>query len=196
MNAIDTIALALGVAWASGINLYATILMLGLLGATGGIVLPPELQVLAHPGVIAAAAFMYVVEFFADKVPGLDSAWDAVHTFIRIPAGAVLAAGALGPVDPGAQIAAALLGGAFSAGSHLAKASCRLAINASPEPFSNWGASLLEDVLVVAGLYAALHHPLALLGLLALFFGSAVWLLPKLFRALRAGFAKLAAALR
>jgi hypothetical protein len=196
MNAVDTIALALGVAWASGINLYATILMLGLMGATGGMALPPELQALAHPAVIAAAAFMYAVEFFADKVPGLDSAWDAVHTFIRIPAGAVLAAGALGPVDPGAEIAAALLGGAFSAGSHLTKASCRLVINASPEPFSNWGASLLEDALVIAGLYAALHHPLVLLAILAAFFGLAIWLLPKLFRAIRAGFARLAAALR
>jgi hypothetical protein len=196
MTAIDTVALSLGVAWASGINLYATILMLGILGATGGIALPPELQALAHPAVIAAAALMYLVEFFADKVPGLDSAWDAVHTFIRIPAGAVLAAGALGPVDPSAQVAAALLGGAFSAGSHLTKASCRLVINASPEPFSNWGASLFEDVLVILGLYAALHHPLVLLGLLALFFGLAIWLLPKLFRAIRAGFRKLAAALR
>ncbi|MGQ0676430.1 MAG: DUF4126 domain-containing protein [Rhodospirillales bacterium] len=185
-----------GVAWASGINLYATILMLGLMGATGGMVLPPELEMLADPLVIAAAAFMYAVEFFADKIPGVDSAWDAIHTFIRIPAGAVLAAGAVGPVDPSLQIAAALLGGALSAGSHAAKASCRLAINASPEPFSNWCASLTEDLLVLAGLYAALNHPVLLLALLAGFFALAIWLLPKLIRAIHGGAARLAAAFR
>ncbi len=196
MDITSTLALTLGVAWASGINLYATILMLGVMGATGGIVLPPELQVLTHPLVIAAAVFMYMVEFFADKVPGVDSAWDAIHTFIRIPAGAILAAGAVGPVDPSLQIAAALVGGALSAGSHATKASARLMINASPEPFTNWGASIAEDLMVVAGIYAALHHPVLLLAMLAVFFGLAVWLLPKLFRALRRGASRLAAALR
>jgi hypothetical protein len=196
MNAIDTLALTLGVAWASGINLYATILMLGVMGAGGGIHLPPELQILTHPLVIAAAAFMYMVEFFADKIPGVDSAWDAIHTFIRIPAGAVLAAGAIGPVDPSLQIAAGLIGGALSAGSHAAKASARLMINASPEPFSNWAASVLEDLMVIAGVYAALNHPYLLLAALIVFFALALWLLPKLFRALRAGFRRLAAALR
>jgi hypothetical protein len=196
MDMTSTLALTLGVAWASGLNLYATILMLGLMGATGGIVLPPELEVLTNPFVIAIAAFMYAVEFFADKIPGVDSAWDAVHTFIRIPAGAVLAAGAVGPVDPSVQIAAALLGGVLSAGSHATKASARLMINASPEPFTNWGASIAEDLLVVAGLYAALNHPILLLVMLAVFFGLAIWLLPKLFRAIRGGLGRLAGALR
>lgn len=196
MDITSTLALTLGVAWASGINLYATILMLGVMGATGGMVLPPELQILAHPLVIAAAAFMYMVEFFADKIPGVDSAWDAIHTFIRIPAGAVLAAGAVGPVDPGLQIAAALVGGALSAGSHATKASARLMINASPEPFTNWGASIAEDLMVVAGLYAALNHPVLLLTMLAAFFALAAWLLPKLFRALKSGASRLAGALR
>lgn len=196
MDIASTIALTLGVAWASGINLYATMLMLGLLGATGGIALPPGLEILANPWVIAAAALMYLVEFCADKVPVFDSAWDAVHTFIRIPAGAVLAAGAIGSVDPGVQIAAGLIGGTISAGSHATKASSRLLINASPEPFTNWGASLAEDIAVFAGLYAALHHPFVLLALLAVFFGLAIWLLPKLWRALKGGAARLAAALR
>ena len=196
MDMTSTLALTLGVAWASGLNLYATILMLGLMGATGGIVLPPELEVLTNPFVIAIAAFMYAVEFFADKIPGVDSAWDAVHTFIRIPAGAVLAAGAVGPVDPSVQIAVALLGGALSAGSHATKASARLMINASPEPFTNWGASIAEDLMVVAGLYAALNHPILLLVMLAVFFGLAIWLLPKLFGAIRGGLGRLAGALR
>lgn len=196
MDMTSTLALTLGVAWASGLNLYATMLMLGLMGATGGIVLPPELEVLTNPFVIAIAAFMYAVEFFADKIPGVDSAWDAVHTFIRIPAGAVLAAGAVGPVDPSLQIAAALLGGALSAGSHATKASARLMINASPEPFTNWGASIAEDLLVLAGLYAALNHPILLLVMLAVFFGLAIWLLPKLFGAIRSGLGRLAGAFR
>lgn len=196
MDITSTLALTLGVAWASGINLYATILMLGVMGATGGIVLPPELEVLTHPLIIAAAAFMYMVEFFADKIPGVDTAWDAVHTFIRIPAGAVLAAGAVGPVDPGLQIAAALLGGALSAGSHATKASARMVINASPEPFTNWGASIAEDLLVIAGLYAALNHPILLLAMLVAFFALAIWLLPKLFRAIKGGAQRLAAAFR
>lgn len=196
MDAVSTIALAMGVGWASGLNLYATMMMLGIMGATGAMVLPPELQVLAHPAVIAAAAFMYMVEFFADKIPGFDSAWDGIHTFIRIPAGAALAAGAIGPVDPSVAIVAALLGGALSAGSHLTKSSARLVINASPEPFSNWAASIAEDVVVFAGLWAALHYPVLMLALLAAFFGVAIWLLPKLFRAIRTGFAKLASAFR
>ena len=196
MDIASTTALTLGVAWASGINLYATMLMLGVLGATGGIVLPSELEVLANPWVIAAAAFMYAVEFCADKIPVFDSAWDAIHTFIRIPAGAVLAAGAVGPVDPSLQLVAGLLGGAITAGAHATKASSRLLINTSPEPFTNWGASIAEDVAVFAGLYAALHHPILLLAFLALFFALAIWLLPKLWRALKGGAARLAAAFR
>ena len=116
MDLAHVIALSMGLAWASGLNLYAAILMLGVMGATGHIALPPDLEPLTHPVVIAAAAFMYCVEFFADKVPGVDTGWDTLHTFIRIPAGAVLAAGAIGDVSLPAQIAAALIGGSLSAG--------------------------------------------------------------------------------
>jgi hypothetical protein len=196
MDPVSIIALTMGIAWASGINLYAAVLMLGVMGATDMIVLPPDLQLLASPIVIMAAAFMYLVEFFADKVPGVDSGWDAIHTFIRIPAGAVLAAGAVGDVDPALAFAAALIGGTLAAGSHVTKASARLAINASPEPFSNWTASLAEDALVVAGLWTALHYPLVFLALLAVFVGLVIWLLPKLIRLVYRLFQRIAAWLR
>jgi len=173
------ISLSMGVAWASGINLYAAILMLGLLGATGNMALPPGLEILSNPLVMMAAACMYAVEFVADKIPGVDSGWDALHTFIRIPAGALLAAGAVGEMNPAISLAAAILGGGLAAGSHATKAGSRLLINASPEPFSNWLASLSEDLLVIVGLWAALHHPFVFLLLLAAFIGFMVWLLPK-----------------
>ena len=121
----STIALAAGAAWASGINLYATVLMLGILSTSGALVLPPDLQLLAHPLVITAAGFMYCVEFFADKTPGIDSAWDVLHTFIRIPAGAVVAAGAVGHLDPAVALAAFLLGGGLATASHATKAASR-----------------------------------------------------------------------
>ncbi|HJS31811.1 MAG TPA: DUF4126 domain-containing protein [Alphaproteobacteria bacterium] len=196
MDPVSIIALTMGIAWASGINLYAAVLMLGVMGATDTIALPPDLQLLASPIVIMAAALMYLVEFFADKVPGVDSGWDAIHTFIRIPAGAVLAAGAVGDVDPALAFAAALIGGTLAAGSHVTKASTRLAINASPEPFSNWTASIAEDVLVIAGLWTALHYPLVFLALLAVFIGLVVWLLPKLIRFVYRLFQRVAAWLR
>ena len=134
------IALSMGVAWASGINLYAAVLVLGLLGLSGNMPLPEALHVLQNPVVIGVAGFMYCVEFFADKIQGVDSAWDTLHTFIRIPAGAVLAATAVGDVDPAIAISAALVGGGLTAGTHLTKASTRLLVNTSPEPFSNIGA--------------------------------------------------------
>nr|MCU0936451.1 DUF4126 domain-containing protein [Gammaproteobacteria bacterium] len=118
MNAVELIALSMGAAWASGLNLYAAVFVLGFLGSTGNIQLPPELQVLTNPLLMVAAGFMYVVEFFADKTPGVDTGWDALNTFIRIPAGAVLAAGAVGEVGPAAQMAAALVGGGISAATH------------------------------------------------------------------------------
>ncbi|MBI1777812.1 MAG: DUF4126 domain-containing protein [Proteobacteria bacterium] len=191
MDPITIIALTLGVGWASGINLYAAILTLGIMQGTGAIVLPPNLEILAEPLVIFAAAFMYLVEFFADKIPGVDSGWDVLHTFIRIPAGAVLASQAIGPVDPAWMLAAGLVGGVLAAGMHATKAGTRLAINASPEPFSNWAASLAEDVSVVMGLWLALNHPVFFMVLLALFVALLVWLAPKLFRLLRRLFAKL-----
>lgn len=196
MDITNTIALTLGVAWASGLNLYAAVLMLGILGATGNVALPVQLEILSNPWVIGAAGFMYVVEFFADKIPGFDSLWDALHTFIRIPAGAALAAGAVGPIDPVVQTVAVLLGGATAAGSHGTKMSARLLINTSPEPFSNWAASIAEDVAVFGGLYFALHHPIVFLCFLLIFAAIVVWLLPKLFRAIRGGILRIAAFFR
>lgn len=186
MEQIELIALLLGAAWASGINLYAAILVLGLLGGSGQVTLPPDLAVLSHPLVLSAAALMYAVEFFADKTPGVDSAWDAVHTFIRIPAGALLALAAVGDVNPAYELAAVLLGGFVAGGAHATKAGTRLMLNASPEPVSNWTASILEDLAVVGALLAAIHNPALLLGLLLTFFLVAAWLLPRIARALAA----------
>jgi hypothetical protein len=184
MDVIDTVALSLGAAWASGINLYAALFMLGFMHSGGYIALPPELQVLADPLVLAAAGFMYCVEFFADKTPGVDSLWDGIHTFIRIPAGALLAAGALADVGPAAELAGLLIGGSLAAGAHTLKAGGRVLINTSPEPFTNWTASIGEDLAVIAGLWAALHHPWLFLGLLVVFVLLLAWLLPKLLRAI------------
>ncbi|MGH8500833.1 MAG: DUF4126 domain-containing protein [Methylococcales bacterium] len=179
------IALTMGVAWASGINLYATLLMLGVLANTGNIDLPAGLEIVADPLVMITAGFMYFVEFFADKTPGVDTGWDAIHTFIRIPAGALLAAGAVGEVGPAAQIAAALVGGSLSAGTHATKAGTRVLINTSPEPFSNWLASISEDVAVIAGVWTALYHPVVFLILLILFILGCIWLLPKLWKGIK-----------
>lgn len=181
----STIALSMGAAWASGINLYAAIFMLGAMGASGNMTLPPGLEVLADPLVITAAGVMYVVEFIADKIPGIDTGWDSIHTFIRIPAGALLAAGAVGDVSQPMAIAAGLLGGGLAAGSHATKAGSRVLINASPEPFSNWFASVGEDVVVVAGLWTALQHPTLFLLLLIVFILFMVWFLPKIWRGIK-----------
>ncbi|MEZ0149839.1 MAG: DUF4126 domain-containing protein [Candidatus Reddybacter sp.] len=188
---ISTLALVLGVGWASGINLYAAVAVLGFAGATGNVALPAELETLQDPLVIGIACLMYLVEFFADKTPGVDSVWDAVHTFIRIPAGAMLAAGAVGDVTPALEIGAALLGGSMAMGSHFTKASTRLLINTSPEPFSNWGASISEDLMVFGGLWAMLNYPLAFLGLMLVFILLVIWMLPKLWRVVRAVFRRI-----
>jgi hypothetical protein len=182
---IATLALSMGTAWASGINLYAVMLVLGIGSATDNIQLPAELAVLENPLVIGAAGLMYAIEFFADKVPGVDSAWDSLHTFVRIPAGAMLAAGAVGDVTPALEIAAGILGGSIAATSHAAKAGTRLMINTSPEPVTNWSASIGEDVLVIAGLWTALNHPILFLILFVIFIGLAIWLLPKLWTLLK-----------
>jgi hypothetical protein len=174
------IALALGAGWASGLNLYAAILVLGLLGVTGNLVLPEHLEILTNPLVIGAAGLMYLVEFFADKIPGADTGWDALHTFIRIPAGAMLAAGAVGHVNPAVAVAAGILGGGLAAGSHALKAGSRVLINASPEPVTNWIASLVEDAAVVVGLWTALTHPWLFVIFLVVFVLLLIWLLPKL----------------
>lgn len=180
MDITQTIALTLGVAWASGINLYAAMFMLGYMGMTGNTDLPPGLEILMDPMVMLAAGFMYCVEFFADKIPGVDTGWDAIHTFIRIPAGAVLAAGVVGDIGVGAELAAGILGGTLAAGSHITKAGTRVLINTSPEPFSNWFASVGEDVAVIAGLWVALYHPVLFIVLLVLFVLLMIWLLPKI----------------
>lgn len=186
MEISNLIALSMGAAWASGINLYATLFTLGLLEATDNILLPAHLHILAHPMVLTASGFMFVTEFFADKVPGVDTGWDALHTFIRIPAGALLAAGAVGEINPALQLAAGILGGGMAAGTHAAKAGSRVLINASPEPFTNWTASLVEDLAVIGGLFAALHFPILFLVLLLGFLLLLVWLLPRLWRGIKA----------
>jgi len=180
-----SIALSMGVAWASGINLYATILVLGLMGNSGAMPLPEELQLVQQPIVIGASALMYAVEFFADKFPGVDTGWDAIHTFIRIPAGAALAAAAVGNVDPSVSLAAALVGGSLSAATHATKAGSRVMINTSPEPVTNWAASIGEDLTVLGGLWVALNHPVIFIAALIVFILLLIWLLPKLWRAIK-----------
>lgn len=188
---ISVIALTMGVGWASGINLYAAVLVLGLAGSTGNIDLPAELAVVESPMVIMAAGIMYFVEFFADKVPGVDTGWDTLHTFIRIPAGALLAAGAVGDVTPALELSAGLLGGTMAGASHLTKFSTRALINTSPEPFTNWGASITEDLMVLGGLWAMFNHPWLFVGAMVLFIILVIWLLPKLWRLLKAIFTRL-----
>ena len=177
--------LALGAAWASGLNLYAAAAVLGILGATGQMTLPPDMQILIHPAMIGAAVVMYSIEFVTDKLPGIDSTWDAIHSFIRIPAGAVLAAAAMGDVGFAAQAAAFLLGGGVAAASHAVKAGTRVMINTAPEPFSNWGASVAEDGLVIGGLSLAVFYPIGFLVLFAGFVLFAVWILPKIVRGVK-----------
>lgn len=182
---ITTLSLTMGVAWASGINLYATISILGILGITGNIDLPEQLLVVQDPMVIGAAVFMYAVEFFADKTPGVDTGWDAMHSFIRIPAGVLLAAGAVGDVNPAMVIVAGILGGTISATSHMIKAGSRVLINTSPEPFTNWTASVAEDFAVITGLFTALHYPFIFLSLFFVFILLSIWLIPKLWKGIR-----------
>jgi len=179
---IKIIALTMGVAWASGINLYAAILVLGIMGSTGNIALPPGLMILTDPLIIVAAGVMYTVEFFADKIPGVDNGWDTIHTFIRIPLGALLAAAAVGEMNPSVAIAAALLGGGLAASTHATKSGARILINTSPEPITNWMTSLGEDALVIVGLWTAVHYPLIFVAFLIVFMILLIWLLPKIWR--------------
>lgn len=195
MNTMDTaqlIALAGALGWASGIRLYLVVLLTGLAGFMGWIPLPQGLHLLAHPVVLGASGFMVFVEFFADKIPGLDSLWDVVHTMIRIPAGAALAAGVFGADSGLMALVAALMGGTLAATSHAAKATARAAINTSPEPFSNVGASLLEDGLVPAGLWLALAYPLVFVVVLVLVLIFSVWLIRTCWRFLRQLFTRMA----
>lgn len=182
---LSAAALAGGLSWASGLRLYMTLFIAGWFGRNGWIDLPPALEVLESTWVLGVTGMLCVIEFLADKVPGVDSMWDAVQTFIRIPAGALLGAAALGQMDPVWTMIAGILGGTFAAGAHATKAGSRALINTSPEPFSNWAASLSEDATVVAGLWAAFFHPWVLFAFLAIFFLFALWLMPKLWRGLR-----------
>ncbi len=188
MGTIEALSLAMGTAWTSGINLYATVAALGIAGRSEMIHLPPELQVLTHPAVIAIACIMYVIEFFADKVPYVDSGWDILHTFIRVPAGAILAAKSLGDMNPALELAALLAGGTVALAAHGTKATVRLAINTSPEPFSNWAASFAEDVTVLGSIWMVFNHPILMLILVVSFMALVVWLVPKLFRLAKRGF--------
>ena len=182
---LQSVALASLLAWASGLRLYLVVFAVGLAGYYDYITLPPGLEVLKHPWVIGAAGVMLAMEFLADKVPYLDSIWDAIHTFIRIPAGALLAAGATGDTVNAITVAAGLLGGTITAGTHFAKAGGRAVINTSPEPASNWGASFAEDALVVSGIWLAFAHPLVFLGLMVLFLLMLAWLIPKVWRGIK-----------
>jgi len=184
-DTLQLVALAASIGWASGLRLYAVLFVVGGLGYLGWIDLPAGLHALAHPYVLAASGFMCFVEFFADKIPAVDSMWDAVHTVIRIPAGAALAASVFGDSSSAAMLAAAILGGTLAAGSHFVKAGSRAVINTSPEPFSNWAASFGEEVAVGSVLWLAFTYPLVALAIVTLLTLLAIWLIPKLWRAIR-----------
>jgi hypothetical protein len=188
MGTIEALSLAMGTAWASGINLYATVAALGIANRLEMIQLPQNLEVLSHPGVIAIACIMYFIEFFADKVPYLDTGWDALHTFIRVPAGAILAARSLGDLNPALELMALLAGGSIALIAHGTKATTRLAINASPEPFSNWAASITEDLTVFGSLWLMFNHPIVMIILVLVFLALVAWLVPKIYRLAKRGF--------
>ena len=179
---LAAIAVALGAGWASGLNTYAAVLVLGVAERLGLVNLPHSLEVLASPWVMGVAALLFALNFFADKIPYVDSINDVLQTFVRIPAGFLLAYGAAGGLSPEVAVIAGLLGGTLAAGTHIAKTGSRALINASPEPFSNIAASLTEDVAVVGGLALAIAHPITFLCLLAAFVALLAWLLPKLVR--------------
>jgi hypothetical protein len=185
MNIVAILGTALGAAWTSGINLYATVAALGLLQRYGGVRLPGGLDVLDNWWIIGIALSLYVIEFVADKVPYVDTVWDAVHTFIRVPAGAVLAYAATSGLSESTQIVALLLGGGLALSTHGTKATVRAAANTSPEPFSNWVLSLIEDVLAIVGIAVAVFHPLVILAVILIFLLILAWILPKVWRRLR-----------
>jgi hypothetical protein len=182
MNIIAQLGMAFGPAWASGLNLYAMVATLGLLGRFGGMKLPGDLEVLTNKWVIGAAIALYCVEFVADKIPIFDSVWDVVHTFLRVPAGAIVAAAALGDFNRPVQIIAFLAGGGLALSSHGAKAATRAALNLSPEPFSNIIASIIEDVLAILTTALAFVLPVLILTLVIAAFALTIWLLPKIIR--------------
>ena len=184
-NVLQYTAQTLGLSWASGINLYAAILVMGVSHNAGFVELPPGIDYLSNPLVLLVAGAMYVVEFFADKIPVVDTAWDAMHTFIRIPAAAFMAYGAAEAMGPEMQVVLALIGGGFGTLSHATKAGSRVVINTSPEPFSNIGVSTLEDVAVFGGLWLAVAHPWVFLCFLGLFVLFVIWLIPKIWKGIK-----------
>lgn len=191
MNPLATLGLALGAGFSSGLNLYATVATLGLLERFGVIHLPPSLQGLSHPWVLAIAVILYVLEFFADKIPYVDTVWDAVHTFIRPPAAALLAFSAAGAAPAEWRWGAALLAGGVALTSHGTKASARAAVNTVPEPFSNWVLSLGEDALAVWLTWMATVHPIATTIIVVTLLALSVYILFHLFRFARRAFQKL-----
>jgi hypothetical protein len=191
MDFISTLAISMGASWVSGINLYATVATLGLLSRFAHLKLPGELEVLTSWWVIGIALFLFVVEFVADKIPVVDSTWDVIHTFIRVPAGAVLAATAFGDFDKSVQVVAFLLGGGLALSSHGTKAATRAVINTSPEPVSNIVVSLAEDVLVVVSILLAVFLPVVIFFVVAAGVAVTVWVLPKVIRFFRQVFRKI-----
>jgi hypothetical protein len=191
MEWLTTLGMAMGSAWLSGINLYATVLTLGLMQRFAGVTLPGSMNAVGSWWVIGVAGALYLVEFFADKIPAVDSAWDAIHTFIRVPAGAILAASAFASFDPMITTIAMLVGGGVALGSHGTKAATRLAANASPEPVSNIGLSLAEDVLTIGSAVLMVFHPVVILVVVIIFLLIAIWIVPKIFRAIRRLFVRL-----
>lgn len=179
---LDPLALAAGLAWAAGLRVYGTVFFVGVLAQLGWVDLPGDLHVLGEPWIIALSGILFGLEFFADKIPAVDSLWDAFNTFVRVPGGALLAALALGESSGVAMTAAALLGGTLAGGTHLAKTGARAAINTSPEPVSNWLASFTEDGMALGLPILALTFPWVFLGALGVFLILLIWLLPKLIR--------------
>jgi hypothetical protein len=182
VETLAALAVALGAGWASGLNTYAAVLVLGAAQRFGLVSLPHSLEVVASPWVMGVAALLFALNFFADKIPYVDSINDVLQTFVRIPAGFLLAYGAAGGLSPEVAVIAGLLGGTLAAGTHIAKTGSRALINTSPEPFSNITASLAEDITVIDGLALAIAHPIVFLCLLAAFVALLIWLLPKLVR--------------
>jgi len=190
MDALALLGRTLGFSFAAGINLYATIAILGLASRYGWVALPSEYRVFDNSWIIGIALVLYVIEFFADKIPWLDSAWDAVHSAIRPLGGAFIAVSTLGDASPAAKVAAGLLGGAVAASSHFSKAGTRVVANASPEPFSNWALSLSEDVFVVGLGYLALRHPLVALVVCLVLLATIAAFAAAIVRAVRRRFAR------
>jgi hypothetical protein len=183
LDTLATLGLLLGTSWATGINLYASVFVLGLADRLGWIALPDKLEPLSAPPVLATAGLLYLFEFVADKIPGFDSLWDSIHTFIRPLGGAALAYLAVGAdANPTFQVIAVLLGGTIALDSHLTKSTSRLLINTSPEPFSNWAASLLGDGLVVGLVLLAVSHPLATVIIVLLLILFSLWFLSRMIR--------------